>query len=122
MFLTGEIDNVIFRNEENGYTVLDIDANGELITCVGKFPTVSAGEKIELDGDFVKNKYGNQFAVTQVKVLPPTSVDGIAKYLSSGLIKGVGPVTAQAIVDKFGADTLYILEFNPQKLAEVKGV
>ncbi|MBQ0017509.1 MAG: ATP-dependent RecD-like DNA helicase [Clostridiales bacterium] len=122
MFISGEIDSIVFRNEENGYTVLDLDSNGELLTCVGKFPSVSGGERVELEGDFVKNKYGNQFATTKVKVLPPNSCDGIVKYLSSGLIKGIGPVTAQAIVDKFGADTLYIMEFNPDKLAEVRGV
>lgn len=122
MFLSGEIEEIIYRNEANGYTVLDLDANGELVTCVGKFPTISGGERVELEGDFVKNKYGTQFAVKQSKVLPPNSCEGIVKYLSSGLIKGIGPVTAQNIVDKFGADTLYIMEFNPQKLTQVKGV
>lgn len=122
MFINGEIEEIIYRNEANGYTVLDLDANDELITCVGRFPTISGGERVELEGEFVKNKYGTQFAVKQSKVLPPNSCEGIVKYLSSGLIKGIGPVTAQNIVDKFGADTLYIMEFNPQKLAEVKGV
>lgn len=122
MNLSGEIDNIIFRNEENGYTVVDIDSHGELITCVGKFPKVNGGELVELSGDFVKNKYGEQFAVHQVKVLPPNTNEGIVKYLSSGLIKGIGPVTANAIVEKFGADTLFVMEFNPSKLAEVRGV
>lgn len=122
MNLSGEIDSIIFRNEENGYTVLDIDSHGELITCVGKFPKVNGGELVELEGDFVKNKYGDQFAVKQVKVLPPNTCEGIVKYLSSGLIRGIGPATANAIVEHFGADTLYVIEFNPNKLAEVRGV
>ena len=122
MNLSGEIDSIVFRNEENGYTVLDLDAHGELITCVGKFPMVNGGERVELVGDFVKNKYGDQFAVQKVSILPPNTCEGIAKYLSSGLIKGIGPITANAIVEKFGADTLYIMEFNPHKLAEVRGV
>ena len=122
MNLTGEIDNIIFRNEENGYTVLDIDSHGELITCVGKFPKVNGGELVDMEGDFVKNKYGDQFSVTRVKILPPNTCEGIIKYLSSGLIKGIGPVTANAIVEKFGADTLLVMEFNPNKLAEVRGV
>ena len=122
MNLTGEVDNIVFRNEYNGYTVLDIDCHGELITCVGKFPKISGGENVELQGDFVKNKYGDQFAVTHAKILPPNTSEGIVKYLCSGLIKGIGPVTANAIVEKFGQDTLYVMEFNPSKLAEVKGV
>ncbi len=122
MDLSGEIDSIIFRNEENGYTVLDLDAHGELITCVGKFPMVNGGERVELVGDFVKNKYGDQFSVQKVNVLPPNTEEGIIKYLSSGLIKGIGPVTANNIVEKFGADTLYVMEFNPAKLAEVRGV
>lgn len=122
MNLSGEIDNIVYRNNDNGYTVLDLDAHGELITCVGKFPVVNGGERVELEGDFVKNKYGDQFSVNKVKVLPPNTCEGIVRYLSSGLIKGIGPVTASAIVEKFGADTLYIMEFNPLKLAEVRGV
>lgn len=122
MNLSGEIDSIVYRNEENSYTVLDLDAHGELITCVGKFPVVSGGERVELVGDFVKNKYGDQFAVQKVSVLPPNTEEGIIKYLSSGLIKGIGPVTATNIVEKFGADTLYVMEFNPAKLAEVRGV
>ena len=122
MDLSGEIDSIIYRNEENGYTVLDLDAHGELITCVGKFPVVNGGERVELVGDFVKNKYGDQFSVQKVNVLPPNTEEGIIKYLSSGLIKGIGPVTANNIVEKFGADTLYVMEFNPAKLAEVRGV
>lgn len=122
MNLSGEIESIVYRNNDNGYTVLDLDAHGELVTCVGKFPVVNGGERVELEGDFVKNKYGDQFSVTKVKVLPPNTCEGIIRYLSSGLIKGIGPVTASAIVDRFGADTLYIMEFNPAKLAEVRGV
>ncbi len=122
MNISGEIENIIFRNDENGYTVLDLDCKGELITCVGKFPEVHGGECVELSGDFVKNKYGDQFSVNKVKITPPSTSEGIIKYLSSGLIHGVGPVTASAIVERFGKDTLYIMEFNPKKLAEVKGV
>ena len=81
MDLSGEIDSIIFRNEENGYTVLDLDAHGELITCVGKFPVVNGGERVELVGDFVKNKYGDQFSVQKVNVLPPNTEEGIIKYL-----------------------------------------
>ena len=122
MDLCGEVENIIFRNDANGYTVLDLDCRGELITCVGKFPSINGGERLELVGEFVKNKYGDQFSVTNVKVLPPNSNEGIIKYLSSGLIKGVGSVTATNIVEMFGKDTLDVMEFNPSRLALVKGV
>lgn len=122
MIINGIIDNIIFKNEDNGYTVLDVNWDDSLITCVGKFPSVVVGQRIEVNGQFVSNKYGEQFSAVDVKVLPPNTCEGIVKYLSSGLIKGIGPVTAQAIVDKFKEDTLYIIEFNSKKLEEVKGV
>lgn len=123
MEISGTVENVIFRNFENGYAVIDIDYNGELLTCVGNLGAVNEGEFLELVGDFVKNeKYGKQFSVKSLKVNNPSSLEGIQKYLSSGLIRGIGPVTANAIVEKFGLDTLDIIEFSPQRLSEVKGV
>src|SRR5574344_371682 len=123
MFVSGQIESVVFRNEENGYTVAKIFCNGEFLTCVGKFPSANLGERVEIEGTLVKNeKYGEQISVQNVKILPPNSIDGIKKYLSSGLIKGIGEVTAKNIVDMFGKDTLDIIEFSPMKLADVRGV
>lgn len=123
MRICAEIEDVVFRNDMNGYTVAICDLNGEMLTCVGKFPIVSAGQNVELDGEMIKDKkYGEQFRVSSVKVLAPTSVDGIIKYLGSGLIKGVGPVTAMNIVSRFKESTLDIIRLNPQKLTEVRGV
>ena len=123
MILNGDIDEIVYRNEENGYTVLVLDFKGEPITCVGKFPPVNEGQNLELTGEVVRNKkYGEQFSVKTVKVLPPKSKDGIVRFLSSGLIKGVGPVTALSIVERFGEDTLTVIEFNPSKLVEIKGI
>ncbi len=123
MKICAEIEDVVFRNDMNGYTVAICDLNGEMLTCVGKFPIVSAGQNVELDGEMIKDKkYGEQFRVNSVKVLAPTSVDGIIKYLGSGLIKGVGPVTAMNIVSRFKESTLDIIRLNPQKLTEVRGV
>lgn len=123
MTISGSIEEIVYRNEANGYTVIVVDFHGEYITCVGKFPPINEGSRVELEGYSVKNaKYGEQFSVTNVKVLPPNSEDGIIRYLSSGLIKGVGPVTATAIVSRFKKETLDIIEFNPAKLAEVRGV
>lgn len=123
MTLKGIIQEIIFRNSENGYTVATIECDSEIVTCVGKFPHVSEGECVELDGSFTKhNRYGEQFNVSKAKIAKPTTKDGIVKYLSSGLIKGVGPVTALSIVNYFGEATLDVIEFNPSRLSEVRGI
>lgn len=123
MKLIGTIEDIIFRNEENNYTVLIINSNNSHITAVGKFPQVHEGLSVELEGQTsINNKYGEQFSVQEVKVLQPSSCLAIERYLSSGIIRGVGPVTAKKIVDKFKSDTLSIIELNPMKLAEIKGI
>ena len=123
MELYGTIEEVIFRNETNNYTVLAVKSNNKIITVVGKFPQVSSGLGLELQGEMVNNsKYGEQFNATEIKVLKPTNSLAVERYLSSGIIKGIGPITAKKIVDKFGSDTLTIIEFNPMRLAEVNGI
>lgn len=123
MEISGIVEDVIYYNTENGYTVINLDYNGELLTCVGKIGTVNEGECIALSGEFVKNsKYGKQFSVHKAQISKPNTLDGLVRYLSSGLIKGVGPVTAQAIVDKFKLDTLSVIEMNPKLLSQVRGV
>ena len=123
MKLVGTIEDIIFRNEENNYTVLVINSNNKLITAVGKFPQVHEGLSVELEGQSsINSKYGEQFSVQEVKVLQPSSSLAIERYLSSGIIRGVGPVTAKKIVDKFKSDTLAIIELNPMRLAEIKGI
>ncbi len=123
MIVKGIVETIVFQNVENGYTVADIDNNGELVTIVGKMPALREGQIVSATGKFVSSKkWGEQFAVEQFEISEPTSVEGIKRYLSSGLIKGVGPVTASAIVDTFGEKTLEIIELNPLKLAEIKGI
>jgi len=123
MVINGVVSEIVFRNGDNNYTVMVIDSHGEFITAVGKIPLVNEGENVELTGDFVAHsKYGEQFSVSSVKLKPPTTCEGIIRYLSSGLIKGVGVITATKIVKKFGESTLDIIEFNPTRLAEVNGV
>ena len=123
MRITASIEEIIYRNEVNGYSVVVCDVAGDMLTCVGKFPIIVEGQNVEMDGNLIKDKkYGEQFKVNLVKVLPPSSLDGIIKYLGSGLIKGVGPVTSMNIVSKFKEATLDIIQYNPQKLVEVKGV
>lgn len=123
MVIQGIVEEIVYRNSDNNYTVFVIDHNDEYLTCVGKVPIISEGEMVELVGDFTKHsKYGEQFSIKHAKVSNPNTKEGIVRYLSSGLIKGVGPITAQNIVDKFGELSLDIIEFNPAKLAEVKGI
>jgi len=123
MKLSGTIEKIIFQNAENGYTVCDVLCGKDTVTVVGTFPPVTEGEELELDGEMKKNsRYGDQFATTEVKTIQPESEAGIIKYLSSGLFKGVGPVTANALVKQFHKDTLKIIEHTPGRLTEANGV
>ncbi len=123
MIVKGVVEHIVFQNQENGYTVADINSNNELITFVGKMPSLRSGQIIVATGNFISSqKWGEQFEVSQFEVTEPSTVEGIKKYLSSGLIRGVGPVTANAIVEAFGEKTLEIIEFNPLRLAEVRGI
>ena len=123
MKIEGTVEDIIFNNSENGYTVMSVDIDGDLVTCVGKAMSVSSGESVVMQGEYVRNsRFGEQFSFSSIEVVEPKSIDSIVKYLSSGLIKGVGPVTALAIVNKFGVDTLQIIEYAPERLAEVRGI
>lgn len=123
MVLKGEVVKVIFRNIDNGYTVLDLTCSGENITAVGIFPDVYEGMILELTGDYkFHSRHGMQFLAENVKVLPPSDTENIEKFLKSGLFKGIGEVTAGAIVKRFGDESLEIIENEPEKLAEIKGI
>lgn len=121
--ITGYIDHIIFRNEENGYTVFQFhNENGE-VTCVGKFPYIGDGEFLELEGEYVMHpSYGLQLQVTGHKVKEPEDRESIERYLGSGAVKGIGPALAGKIVAKFGEDTFRIMEEEPERLAEIKGI
>ncbi len=123
MLLEGSVEEIIFRNDGNGYTVFYFEHSDQHSVCVGKFIQISEGAHLKLEGNFITNpKYGEQFQVESFETLYPTSKEGIRKYLGSGLIKGVGPVTAKAIVDVFKENTLNIIEFAPLELTKVKGI
>lgn len=123
MVVKGLVENIVFQNKDNGYTVAHIDSNGEKITIVGKIPSLYEGQFIEAIGHYVSTKkWGEQFAVDSFEIAEPNSEEDIERYLSSGLIKGIGPVTAKNIVKRFGKETLQIIELNPLKLSEVRGV
>ncbi len=123
MRIEGEIRNVIFRNEETGYTVLELlSSGGEHITAVGIYPPISEGLHLSIDGNFKqRNQYGLQFETEQYFISDPVKLESIKKYLSSGLIRGLGKVTAQNIIDKFGLASLEYMT-KPFELAKVSGI
>ena len=123
MIYTGKVDEIIYTNEENGYTVLVFDADSDIFVAVGIFPPVTEGEMLKIEGEFKENKkYGEQFVVNEVNFVMPEDEYGIVRYLSSGLFKGIGERLAKDIVEKFGTKTLEIIENNPDKLREVNGI
>lgn len=121
--IRGMVENVVYRNDNNGYTVLEIDSGGELITAVGELGVIDEGEGLILKGSYINHsRFGTQFqAVYCERQLPETAVS-IKKYLSSGVIRGIGPALAKKIVDEFGDKTLEVMEKNPEKLTIVKGI
>lgn len=119
----GNVERIIYRNEENGYTVLEMSADGNPVTVVGTFPSIAVGETMEACGVYVTHpKYGPQLKAQTYEHMLPSTADAIESYLSSGVIKGIGPVVAHRIVKKFGDDTLRVLEETPELLAKVDGI
>jgi len=123
MKISGSVKSVIFKNVENGYCVIELETLGKSVICTGKFPIIGEAEILELEGEYKLNsRYGEQFEATSVQIKKPTSSEAIEKYLASGLISGVGEVTAKKIVDMFGEQTLDIIDINPLELEKVRGI
>ena len=121
--VSGYVEHIIYRNTENGYTVFELIADGEEITCVGSFQTIDEGEGLELSGGYVEHAvYGSQFKVESYEEVLPEDEQSMERYLGSGAVRGVGPSLAARIVRKFGKDTFRIVEQEPERLAEVKGI
>ena len=119
----GYVEHIIFRNEENGYTVLNLSMKGRELTCVGTLPMIGEGELIEASGDYIEHAaYGKQFRIESYETKVPQDSVALERYLGSGAIKGVGAALAARIVRRFGDDTLRIIEEEPERLAEVKGI
>ncbi|MDD3243730.1 MAG: ATP-dependent RecD-like DNA helicase [Eubacteriales bacterium] len=122
--ITAVVEGIIFRNEENGYTVAEVSMDEEeLFVAVGTVPQLYEGMTVELEGEWGSHAtYGRQFQIASAAVRTPDSLDGIRRYLSSGIVPGVGPVTAQRLVERFGEETLDVLRYQPGRLSEVNGI
>ena len=121
--VTGYVGHIVFRNEENGYTVFHLENDDGEVTCVGNFNFINEGEMLELTGEYVNhNVYGTQLKVASHVVKEPEDLVSIERYLGSGAVKGVGTALAGRIVRKFREDTFRIIEEEPERLAEVKGI
>ena len=121
--ITGTVETIVYKNEETGFTVLELDKDGELITVVGELSTVGEGEILTLHGSFRTHpSYGTQFKAVAAQQKLPSSAAAILRYLSSGAIKGIGPVLASRMVAEFGDDTLQVLENDPDRLSCIQGI
>ena len=122
--LAGNVDSVIYKNEENGYTVLRlVDSNGELVTVVGCFPYAAAGESMIISGVWTTHSvHGRQFKAEYAQRMLPSTAPAIYDYLAGGAVRGIGPATALLLVNRFGDKTLEVLENSPEKIAQIKGI
>ncbi|MBQ7390617.1 MAG: ATP-dependent RecD-like DNA helicase [Clostridia bacterium] len=122
--VTGVVENVVYRNDNNDYTVFEIiDDQNRLVTAVGTIPMISEGENVILEGQWAYHKeFGKQFSFVSYEKSLPKEIDGIIQYLSSKAIKGVGPITAVKIVNRFGMDTFDVIENHPEWLTDVSGI
>ena len=123
MEIKGQITEIIYQNEINGYMVAEFETENEETVVVGCMPFINNGDSLKLTGKFVNHpEYGRQFKIETFEKTMPETIEALERYLSGGIITGVGPVTAKKIIDKFGEETLHVLRFEPTKLAEVRGI
>ncbi|MGN0537562.1 MAG: ATP-dependent RecD-like DNA helicase [Acutalibacteraceae bacterium] len=121
--IQGTVEDIVFRNDSNGYTVLEVSCDYANITAVGTMPMVNVGEEIKMYGRWTSHaSYGEQFSVDYYEHIMPSGVGAILRYLSSGAVKGIGAVTARKLVEAFGEKTLEVIEKEPNRLTEIKGI
>ena len=121
--LNGFVENIVFKSEETGYVVCRIRADKNLVSAVGTVPFIKEGQNVKLTGYWTVHKqFGNQFNIQDYEEILPNSIDGIEKYLSAGVIHGIGPITAKKIIEKFGEETLDIMENHIERLMEIEGI
>jgi len=123
MEITGEISNIIYKNEINSYTIAELETEEELVTIVGYLPFINIGDTLKLEGKFVEHKeYGRQFKIDTFEKMMPRTLSALERYLSNGNIKGIGEAIAKRIIKKFGDETIHIFKYEPERLAEVRGI
>ncbi len=121
--INGTVEDIIYNNSENGYTVFSIDNDGDEVVCVGTLPDIHTGESVKLSGSWTMHStYGLQFQVEYYEKTMPESIGGIEKYLASGILTGIGKKTAKRIVDRFGEASFYVIEEKPERLVEIRGI
>lgn len=119
----GYVEHIIYRNDDNGYTVMNLMNGEEEIVCVGNFRTIDLGETLEVSGNYTEHPmYGIQLKAESYRVVEPDDEAGMERYLASGAIKGIGAALASRIIKKFGKDTFRVIEEEPERLAEIKGI
>ena len=123
MEIKGQVNEFIYQNEVNGYTICTFITNEEEITAVGYLPFINSGDTLKLIGNFVMHQeYGRQFKVETFEKCLPDTLEGLEKYLAGGVVKGIGPATAKRIIKNFGEESLYVLRNEPERLATLKGI
>ena len=121
--IEGYVEKIVFRNEDNGYTVFQLTSEGDEYTCIGTFQYIGEGECLEAEGEYITHPvYGEQFQVKTYEMKVPEDINAVERYLGSGAIKGLGAVMAARIVKKFKQDTFRIIEEEPERLVEIKGI
>lgn len=121
--IKGYVEHIVYRNEENGYTVFNLNNDDGDLTCVGKLHYIEEGGLLELTGEYTVHKlYGTQLQIETARICEPEDLVSIERYLGSGAVKGVGTSLAGKIVKKFKEDTFRIIEEEPERLAEIKGI
>ena len=119
----GFVEGIVFKSEDTGYVVVKINSNGRTITAVGTVPFINEGQQLKLTGEWKEHKqFGKQFGIQKCEEIIPDTIDGIEKYLSSGVIRGIGPITARKIISHFGKETLNIMDNDINRLKEVEGI
>lgn len=123
MEITGEIQDIIYKNEINSYTIAEFETEDETTTVVGYLPFINSGDTLKLVGKFVEHKeYGRQFKIDTFEKLMPQTLGALERYLANGNIKGIGEALAKRIVKKFGEETVHVFKYEPKRLAEIKGI
>ena len=123
MEIKGQISEIIYQNEVNSYTIAEFETEEELTTIVGYLPFINKGDSLKLVGNFVNHPdYGRQFKIQTFEKIMPETLEALEKYLSGGIIKGVGPAIAKRIVNNFKDETIAVLKFEPDRLANIKGI